>query len=191
MHENTFTLDSDYLAVAVSPALFPNRSQTTHRTLPSVIATAGTAATLALRLLQEAQRPDAFAHIAMQGIAMEIVAEMLRAGERDRSAAHGVAYLRAHILSHYGTPVRVSKVATELGLNAAVLTRQFRAAYGTAPLAFLRATRIAQAAAALREGKTALADIAVRCGFYDQSHFCNVFRRVLGVTPAAYAKSSR
>ncbi|MGH7559893.1 MAG: helix-turn-helix domain-containing protein [Gemmatimonadales bacterium] len=31
-----------------------------------------------------------------------------------------------------------------------------------------------------------LSEIALRAGFYDQSHFTNVFHRTLGVTPAAY-----
>jgi AraC-like DNA-binding protein len=31
-----------------------------------------------------------------------------------------------------------------------------------------------------------LSEIALRAGFYDQSHFTNVFRRTLGVTPSAY-----
>jgi len=38
----------------------------------------------------------------------------------------------------------------------------------------------------LREGRTALADIATRVGFETQSHFTSVFRRVVGLTPKRY-----
>jgi AraC-like DNA-binding protein len=42
------------------------------------------------------------------------------------------------------------------------------------------------AARELAETAEPLSEIALRAGFYDQSHFTNVFRRTLGVTPSAY-----
>jgi AraC-like DNA-binding protein len=35
------------------------------------------------------------------------------------------------------------------------------------------------------------ADVAVRCGFVDQSHFTRHFKRIAGVTPAQYALSAK
>jgi AraC-like DNA-binding protein len=50
---------------------------------------------------------------------------------------------------------------------------------------------VEQAARELAETDEPLSEIALRAGFYDQSHFSNVFRRVLGVSPAAYRAAVR
>jgi AraC family transcriptional regulator len=38
----------------------------------------------------------------------------------------------------------------------------------------------------LADRKTALAEIALHLGFSNQSHFTNVFREAVGITPKAY-----
>jgi AraC-like DNA-binding protein len=45
----------------------------------------------------------------------------------------------------------------------------------------------------LRDTNRPISEIALEAGFYDQSHFTNVFRRFLGTTPQRYRaqKSSR
>ena len=42
-----------------------------------------------------------------------------------------------------------------------------------------------------RDDPPALARLAFECGYYDQSHLGNEFRRIAGTTPAAYAASRR
>jgi len=65
------------------------------------------------------------------------------------------------------------------------LARAFRAAYGTAPHAWLVQTRLIRARALLRDGNRP-AFVAAECGFADQSHLGRWFRRAYGITPAAY-----
>jgi AraC-like DNA-binding protein len=40
----------------------------------------------------------------------------------------------------------------------------------------------------LRGSETSLADIALACGFADQSHFTRTFTRVFGISPGAWRK---
>ena len=35
-----------------------------------------------------------------------------------------------------------------------------------------------------------IADVATQLGFYDQSHFSNVFKNVVGVTPNAFRRGA-
>lgn len=51
-----------------------------------------------------------------------------------------------------------------------------------------RHARLRRAMAMLRDPRLALADIAMRCGYADQSHFNRQFVRVFGTTPAAYRR---
>ena len=55
----------------------------------------------------------------------------------------------------------------------------------------IRTLRVIHAARELAETAEPLSEIGLRAGFYDQSHFTNVFRRTLGVTPSAYRAGLR
>jgi len=65
------------------------------------------------------------------------------------------------------------------------LARAFRAAYGTAPHAYLVQIRLLRARGLLVQGQQPAA-VAAACGFADQSHFGRWFRRAYAMTPAAY-----
>jgi AraC-like DNA-binding protein len=82
----------------------------------------------------------------------------------------------------------IAEYASELGLEPPLLARAFRNHYGTSLRALLRGRRIAAAMHALSEGARPLAEIAVDCGFYDQSHFTRSFKRATGVTPGKFRR---
>ena len=51
---------------------------------------------------------------------------------------------------------------------------------------YVRALRIERAARELVDTDTPIAEIGLRFGFFDQSHFSRVFKRHTGLTPAAF-----
>ena len=55
-----------------------------------------------------------------------------------------------------------------------------------APLRFQRVHAVAQ-----RTGRINWTELALTCGFYDQRHLTNEFRRLSGLTPAQYERRSR
>ena len=58
--------------------------------------------------------------------------------------------------------------------------------FGLTPSQFIAKTRIAAASRLLRETEQSIADIALACGFYDQSAFTRTFRAMTGVTPTQF-----
>jgi AraC family transcriptional regulator len=54
------------------------------------------------------------------------------------------------------------------------------------PWQYVQARRVKRAQQLLADRKTSLAEIALSLGFSSQSHFTNVFREAVGVTPKAY-----
>jgi AraC family transcriptional regulator len=42
----------------------------------------------------------------------------------------------------------------------------------------------------LARERHSIADVAVACGFYDQAHLTNAFRKAFGRTPAAFAAAA-
>jgi AraC family transcriptional regulator len=68
------------------------------------------------------------------------------------------------------------------------LARVFRRCLGVTPGDYLRGRRLAHARALLRETRRPILDIAVACGFVDQSHFTSAFKRAFGVTPRDFRR---
>ncbi|MPY32588.1 helix-turn-helix transcriptional regulator, partial [Streptomyces adustus] len=82
----------------------------------------------------------------------------------------------------------LADLATALGLSRYQLLRAFRTAMGVPPYAWLAQYRVARARGLLESGLRP-AEVAPLVGFADQAHLTRWFRRVLGVTPAAYRNS--
>ncbi len=79
----------------------------------------------------------------------------------------------------------LGELAHMAGMSRYRLIRMFRAATGLTPHAWQLNQRINQARQQLQAGE-ALADVAYRLGFADQSHFQRTFKAHAGVTPARY-----
>jgi AraC family transcriptional regulator len=148
----------------------------------------GRGAELAQRLVAELTAADTAGPIAAEGLALELLVELARTGVPRREAS-APAYLVAaeeRIREGYRTAISVGEIARDVGVNAATLARAYRRHFGCTVGDRIRALRVRQAARELAETAEPLSEIALRAGFYDQSHFTNVFRRTLGVTPSAY-----
>jgi AraC family transcriptional regulator len=80
----------------------------------------------------------------------------------------------------------VADIAREAGVHPVHLARVFRRFAGCSPGTYQRRRRIERASTLLRFTSRNLSDIATSCGFVDQSHFTNTFRRHTGVSPARW-----
>jgi AraC-like DNA-binding protein len=85
-------------------------------------------------------------------------------------------------------PPGLADLAAEAGLSRYQLLRSFRAEVGMPPYAWLAQHRVARARLLLDRGHRP-AEVAALAGFADQAHLTRWFRRVVGVTPGAYAAS--
>jgi AraC family transcriptional regulator len=56
---------------------------------------------------------------------------------------------------------------------------------------YVRRLRVELAGRWLTDTDLPLAEIALAAGFCDQSHFSNLFRRIIGVTPSHYRRQAR
>ncbi|MFB8771171.1 AraC family transcriptional regulator [Streptomyces broussonetiae] len=103
-----------------------------------------------------------------------------------QAIAHAV---RDRLADDVTSPPSLSTLAADLGLSSRYqLLRAFRTTMGLPPYAWLAQHRVHRARALL-EGGLRPAEAATLVGFADQAHLTRWFRRVLGVTPAAYRNS--
>jgi AraC family transcriptional regulator len=71
------------------------------------------------------------------------------------------------------------------------LAREFRRHFGCSVGEYGRKLRIDLVCVELVRTRAALSEIALACGFFDQSHFTRVFKRQTGFSPAAYRAAFR
>jgi AraC-like DNA-binding protein len=103
-------------------------------------------------------------------------------------AAHIAHAVRDRLADDLLAPPALADLAADLGLSRYQLLRAFRTTMGIPPYAWLAQYRVTRARGLLETGMRP-AEVAGRVGFADQAHLTRWFRRVLGVTPAAYRNS--
>ncbi len=95
------------------------------------------------------------------------------------------------IAARLSDKLSVAEVAEACGLSISHFTRAFRKSTGLTPYQWLTERRIERAQGLLmRDVDLSLSEIAVACGFADQSHFTRVFKAVVGTSPGAFRRSS-
>jgi AraC-like DNA-binding protein len=86
--------------------------------------------------------------------------------------------------------VRVEQVVREFSLPLRQLQRLFADYVGVGPKWVIQRYRLHEAAERIAAGEvTDFADLALELAYADQAHFIRDFRKLVGSTPAQYARS--
>lgn len=91
----------------------------------------------------------------------------------------------AFMEERYAERLSLAQICRCVGLSSSTLLRAFVGAKGVTPYDYLKNIRIGKAGGLLEQGLPP-AEVALRTGFFDQSHFTNCFIRSIGLTPGAY-----
>jgi AraC-like DNA-binding protein len=121
----------------------------------------------------------------MLGAVMAAMLRRRRSSQPVPPDSRRLARAREFIRAHSTTGVSLAEAAREAGLSPQHFAASFRARYGLPPHRFQTLLRLDMARARLAAGMPA-ADVAVRCGFSDQSHLIRHFKRYIGMVPSAY-----
>lgn len=98
--------------------------------------------------------------------------------------------VRKKIASAWDKPLSLEALAEAFGINRYTLIRQFKHHYGSTPKKYQLDLRVHYAKAMIVDGMD-IAEAALSCGFYDQSHLYNYFKKIFGVSPKAYQEAFR
>jgi AraC family transcriptional regulator len=141
---------------------------------------------LVLGLHREFREPDPSSTLSMESLALEILAGFAR----NEAAPAGFPgwLLRARDLLHdrFAEPITLAELAGAVGVHPAQLARGFRRRYRHSPGEYQRRLRVDHASRQLATTRRPCAAIAQAAGFADQPHFCRVFKRHTGLTPAEF-----
>ncbi len=111
------------------------------------------------------------------------------APRRERPADHDVTGAVQHAIDFidacFAEPISLSELAELAGLSISRFAVRFSAEVGVSPQQYVRLVRVRHAQQLLRRGLPP-SIVAVEVGFFDQSHLCRHFKRMLGATPGEW-----
>jgi AraC-like DNA-binding protein len=86
----------------------------------------------------------------------------------------------------------IAELTRNLGISPRYLSQLFREQIGVSPKLYCRIQRFQQAVQQMHRGTDIRwAELALVCGYYDQSHFANDFHAFSGLSPTAYTAAQR
>jgi AraC family transcriptional regulator len=150
----------------------------------------GKAGWLAARLYGEFRLMDQLSWMSVEGLTMELMAEILR---------HDVSLFRAKappwlrqveelIHDRYTERLTLSELARVVSVHPVHLAREFRRRVGCTIGQQIRQLRIERACRLLSESNQSLVEVALATGFPEQSQFTKTFRNSVGLTPSEYRR---
>jgi AraC family transcriptional regulator len=146
---------------------------------------------LARRLYLECVRFDQFSHLSLEGLFLEMAAEISRARAIKQTAvAPWLARVREILHERFAENLTLENIAREVSVHPGYLARVFRQKFQCTVGDYVRALRVEYARCEISGSEKTLAEIAYLAGFASQSHFTTVFKRCTGATPAQFRKNS-
>ena len=98
--------------------------------------------------------------------------------------------VRDRIDREYAQPLDVEALARGVHMSAGHLSREFRAAYGESPYAYLMTRRIERAMTLLRRGDLSVTDVCFAVGCSSLGTFSTRFTELVGVPPSTYRREA-
>jgi AraC family transcriptional regulator len=155
---------------------------------------------LANALLDHVERVNEHSALFIDHIALAFHAHVIRAYGRatipDEVTPGGLSPWQLRrvldfISAHLDGDPTIAELARECALSPGYFTRAFRQTTGVSPHQWLIRRRVERARQLLLGNGLGLADIALVCGFVDQSHLTRVFTKLEGDSPGRWRQRHR
>ena len=112
----------------------------------------------------------------------------IRGGQlRDFYIQEAVCYIK----QNYPYPITDEEIANACKLNRSYFSKLFKEIIGSTPQEFLINLRLSEAAEQMKTTSASIGDIAVRCGYPNQLHFSQAFKKRYGLPPREWRKSNQ
>jgi AraC family transcriptional regulator len=150
---------------------------------------------LAARAYHEmrADSPHSVSGLVIESIALEVLAQSARWERRraDRRPPTWLGQLQDYLCADLAIVPDLAALAVIAGVHRVHVARAFRDHLGCTVGDYVRRLRVRRACELLTATSIPLTDVAMRAGFFDQSHMTRVVKRFLGLTPAALRREYR
>jgi AraC-like DNA-binding protein len=96
--------------------------------------------------------------------------------------------VEAYIAANLHTTIRMAELAKVAQCTPSRFHRSFKRSFGCTPHQYVIRRRIARTQRLMTVSNESLVQISAKCGFVDQFHLRNMFRKVVGQPPGAWRR---
>ena len=145
------------------------------------------------RLYREFTRMDEVSDLMIEGLTIELLAEVSRQSyqPKDDSMPRWLKAANEIVRTQYAQPISITEIAKLVDVHPVHLNRTFRKYFGVTIGEYTRRLKIEYACRELVQSDAPISDISLEAGFYDQSHLSNTFKQIVGISPGKYRTSFR
>lgn len=140
-----------------------------------------------------ASTPHSVSALVIESIALEVLAQGARwkRPRAERRPPAWLARLQEFLASDLAVVPDLATLARIAGVHRVHVARAFREHLGCTVGDYVRRLRVRRACELLSATCLPLTDVAMRAGFFDQSHMTRVLKHFLGTTPAALRREAQ
>jgi AraC family transcriptional regulator len=140
--------------------------------------------------LREGLEPTA---MILEGLGLELIGLVAAIEDRtsSRMAPRWLLLAKERLEDCFGDDLSIADLAASAGVHPVYLARAYRRYFGCSPGEYLRRRRLLRAQGLLSGTDLPLVQIALQCGFSDQSQMTRSFSSTFGVPPARYRAMRR
>jgi AraC family transcriptional regulator len=142
---------------------------------------------LGARLYREFRRNDDVSRLGMETAILQLVlADRHETAPRPGRIPGRLLRIREMLRDEVHARLTLAELSLAVGRHPVQISRQFHRHFGCTISEYIRHGRVARAQLLLAHDDMEVAQVALACGFTDQSHFTAAFRKVTGVPPCRY-----
>ena len=127
--------------------------------------------------------------LSLEALCLELLGSLDAAPREPRAQPSWLGTAIELLDDRYAEELTVAEIARVVGVHPVYLARAFRRHLHCTPGDLARFRRLETALGLLGGTKQPIAEVALCCGFADQSHLNRTFMRCLGMSPAEYRAS--
>jgi AraC family transcriptional regulator len=145
------------------------------------------AAALGARLHHEFRQKDDLSRLDIEAVILQLLlADGQNSTQRRGLVPSWLLRIREMLREQQHPRLTLEELSRSAGRHPVQISRQFHHHFGCTISEYMRRIRVARAQWMLSRGDLQIAEIALACGFSDQSHFTTAFRRLTGTPPHRY-----
>lgn len=191
-HENYFPTESRCMEIVLRPPILDLARECACALPEPGELPARSANGLGARLMRELRQRDDVATLEIEVITLRLLVSNVKDDLRpERALPPWLSRVREMLHEHDKGRLTLTNLARCAGRHPVQISREFHRHFGCTIGAYVRQVRIARAQRLLSVDGMNIAEIALECGFSDQSHFTTQFRRLTGMPPKKFRDSKR
>jgi AraC family transcriptional regulator len=141
---------------------------------------------LLLKIFKECLISDNDSATAIQALVLNLFESLHEKDER--ISPRWVALIEEVLQDRWNENVSLMELSNELKLHPVTVSKSFPKHFNCTLGTYSRKIKIDRAISLIRQSDRLLTEIALECGFFDQSHFIKAFKEVTGFTPKEFQR---